>query len=475
MPNNPDTISSGTSYYSNTYRQDHDFRQAERVILDRVRRLDSIQSDQHRLENDLQKQFQNKLRLPPSSIVFVVGVGRFIVLAILMPPYYAMYAAPRWLFLQLKPFILEGMEKGEDLLKMIQSFIILQLNHLFQLVIEKPSGFLQNLFKKFDRPKRQKVEKEPNRLMEKTAVFFKTATLHLLQPIKYLKTKVQEFKKNLILQTEHLYPALKKFLKEKGTNFQNVVQKKLENIKTLLAPHFQRLNTGTNRLVNFAIRKVQKGFEKALAPIKIAYRFLQKTMLEHLIPPLKNYLRGIIEEKIKAPFKKAISTVMAPLKHIAKFTSTQLETLKEHAAMQLQTFLKAASIPMGLFVNSSAKVLSSFSSNIKLSTSSFRHYLASVKRVCNTVGRGMQQLTDKAKSYLKEKMGDLKEWGDKKKKALKKLAAIAITKIKQIYKGLWDRLKRLFLKIREIFTKFCRSLRIAFIWVKILVRYNFYN
>jgi hypothetical protein len=478
-PNYQDSISSGTNYYSNPYREDPGFRKAQRVAVDGARRVDSILSERQRIEQDLQNQFQNNLRLPPGSLLLAFEVGRYIVLAIIMPPYYLLFEAPKWCFEQIKPFLFAGMEKGADLLKQIQSSMVLNLKKLYQLTVKKPSKIIQNLIKKLAKPK--SVSQLQDRFTNLPTTILKVAlkplqflTHRLGEGLTHLRFKERAFRQNFAFQTKHFYPHVKKWTKEKWLQFQNTFQAKLAKIKSTLAPYAQKLDGAVSRAVNATVRKTREGFHSAVAvPLKAVYQFVQKTALQNLWVPLQTAVRETVQNKLKTPIKKALSAIKAPLKKVAKYTTARLESIKVQAVAHLQTIVKAASIPIGFLFNLSLKIIPALQRNLKPFVIPLRHFAPSFKRLGNTLKRGVQRVIDKAGEYLKGKMADLKKWGNKGKEAVKNGAVLVIKKIKQIPENLFQKLRKVIFWLKEMLAKFFKSLKIAFIWVKILVRYSF--
>lgn len=479
MSNSPDSISSGAAYYSNPYRQDPGFRQANRVLVDQKRRLDSIQSEQQRLERDLQSQFQNNLRLPPGSLVLAFEVGRYIVLAIFMPPYYIVYEGPKWLFLQIKPFILEGLEKGEEVFKLIQSFIILNLKNLFQLTIEKPLSACQKILQKLTKSKEKGLHKEKTstHIVDLSKVIFKALSKpfqQLAKIIPYVQAKYQEFKKVFLEQAKVFYPHVKKLIQKTLQQLQNNVQERVEKVKSTLKPYVQKINATFNTVVNAISKKTQEVIQSTLiVPVKTAYQFIQKIAIQNLVVPLQTLLRKIIQEKLVDPFKQTIAAVTEPLKNIAKQVSNHIKEIKERVEVHLQTALKVVSMPIALLTNVYAKAFFALQANVKPLLVPFRHFVSTVKRIGNTLKRGVQRVTEKASDYLKEKMSEFKQWSSKGKKVIQKGAEIVVNKIKQVPINLLQRLKNLLAWIKQVISKFLNSLKIAYIWVKILVRYSF--
>lgn len=65
---------------------------------------DTIESTQQRLNREMLDKFQSKgLELPHESFVAVVQVGKYLFLAIMLPPYLCLYAFPQWLLFQMIP------------------------------------------------------------------------------------------------------------------------------------------------------------------------------------------------------------------------------------------------------------------------------------------------------------------------------------------------------------------------------------
>jgi predicted translin family RNA/ssDNA-binding protein len=76
-----------------------------------VVKTDTIESTQQRLNRQIFERLQNGgLRLPHESYVAVVQVGKFLVLAIMLPPYLLVYGLPRWILVSALPQIFLGIK-----------------------------------------------------------------------------------------------------------------------------------------------------------------------------------------------------------------------------------------------------------------------------------------------------------------------------------------------------------------------------
>lgn len=445
MSNRPDSISSGAAYYSNPYRQDPGFRQADRVAVGQRKKVDSIQ----KLEKELQNQ------LPPGPIVLAVEVGRYIILAIFLPPYYVLFKAPKWLFLQAKPFILKGLEKGEALLKLVQSFIALHLKNL----VQKPLKILQKLFKLPKMPFR--TTEFPARVAKALIKPFQAASHQLKKVIPYFQTKFQALKKTILHQTKQLYPNSKKLIQKALHHLQNRVQKRVEKIK----PYLQKINAALDNVVSAISTKIQKAIQNTFVlPIKTVYQFV----IQKIAIPVKTLIKETIQKKVTDPIKRAITAVVKPVKTIAKHVSNRIQKTKEHVKAQLKRVLKVISSPVGLIQSAYTKAIPPLKAYINSFIVPFLNFTSKTVRIGNTLKRGVQRVAGKGKDYLKEKMAKLKEWGAKGKKVL----LIIFKKIEQIYSSFMQRLKRLLAWIRVALAKIAKFLKIAYIWVKILVRYS---
>lgn len=69
-----------------------------------VSSVDTLESTQRRLNREIFERFKTHgLSLPHESFVAVVQVGKYVFLAIMLPPYLCFYGLPRWFFLNVLP------------------------------------------------------------------------------------------------------------------------------------------------------------------------------------------------------------------------------------------------------------------------------------------------------------------------------------------------------------------------------------
>lgn len=105
-----DSISSSKSYYSNPYRSDLDYSKGYyKSVIEKERTQDRIESSQQKIEEKLLTQFrQNQFRLPLGKFVIIGQIGKYIILAVMLPPYIFLYGMPKWLFEQTMPWAVAG-------------------------------------------------------------------------------------------------------------------------------------------------------------------------------------------------------------------------------------------------------------------------------------------------------------------------------------------------------------------------------
>jgi len=70
--------------------------------------FDSIEISQSHLNKQMVNRFKNVgLQLPHESFVAVVQVGKYVFLAIMLPPYLLLYGVPRWMFQTMMPTVID--------------------------------------------------------------------------------------------------------------------------------------------------------------------------------------------------------------------------------------------------------------------------------------------------------------------------------------------------------------------------------
>ena len=98
MSSPKDTISSANTYYNNQYRFDPGVMQGYQKIHQREMK-DTLETKQQRLERHLETQFQLNQQVPGGKIVIIAMVGKYAILALVMPPVYLLYEGPRWILI----------------------------------------------------------------------------------------------------------------------------------------------------------------------------------------------------------------------------------------------------------------------------------------------------------------------------------------------------------------------------------------
>lgn len=97
-----DSIKSSDTYYVNPYREDFDYRRAEHARAVKNLSLDRLESTQERIERELlEKILAKKSKITPASFILLGQLGKFLFLALMLPPYVVFYGMPKLAFKKL--------------------------------------------------------------------------------------------------------------------------------------------------------------------------------------------------------------------------------------------------------------------------------------------------------------------------------------------------------------------------------------
>lgn len=322
-----DTISSSHSHYNNQFRMDPGITKGY-SIQRQARSIDSIETKQARIERQLQNQFHQNRQLPKGVILVAVQISRYVVLALVIPPYYILYEGPKWMILQMEPFFSAAFEKGAE-----SFFLISTLAVDFWAGLGK---IVQGIFKK---PKKLigQMQKTGEKAIKSFAAQFTEAFKRQWNPISKFFEKGGKILKECNAFLKKVLQQLPSF----SFKFQNPMKGKLDWVKEIRFPKFQK--------PDFRLY-----FEKA------AKKFVKKAAV--LAQKVKAPLAGIdqkvsvfIENKVVLPLTKAFKIAVKPVelvinrsKRIINFLS---EKVQEHTSNMIKwsTQVVAMAIPFQKF------------------------------------------------------------------------------------------------------------------------------
>lgn len=462
MSSPKDTISSANTYYNNQYRFDPGVMQGYQKIHQREMK-DTIETKQQRLERHLETQFQLNQQVPGGKVVIIAMVGKYAILALVMPPVYLLYEGPRWILITIQPFVLIAFEKAGAFLLRISTFGVEfftglskkllffkkpkdiakeKIKHLTKAFIGRMSVLSQNVYKIFQ-PINQVAEQWKRfvpafRLKRAELVhFMKILPRILMRKIEENKERVQNKAKELwarLAQVQIPFIAVKKVLNPVLHLFKNQSAKIIKPV----------LNAATWVLVT-SKNTLQRLFEYS------------KTVAALIAMPL-----NLAIKTVEAPLKKAVTRIESGLKMVL---NTQKELLVKLANVTTVTTIipmqkgfiqiKTLSEQAGLSLIQKAKVV-----------------LNRLKKLQPIVARVIKTLWDEGKKHSKNGYAKFKKIAVSSTRKLAKGFVWGMKKLENIPSLLYAFCKKIKKWIVKLAKRSVRALRVTLAWTKIILRYS---
>ena len=300
---------------------------------------DTIESTQQRLNNEMLGRFHTKgLELSHESFVAVVQVGKYVFLAIMLPPYLCFYGIPRWLLVNLVPQLLMV---GKEISTTVGKFVL----ELGKRIADVMKGLMEQLIGDALRLSANGAQKFWHHLTKGLqSVYGQLASVGrvLHKPIelaKHLSEKTKTMVKGIALAArEKAEGALAEALKLATDAVHFINQNVIQPVVTLLAPP---LTMGINIIKNGAatvLEKVKGWSEKTFSVLervvskslkigkKYAHKLLTpilKTARETLAALERTLLPAL--KKVTDPLAEGIMSVQA---HAEKIVAPVIEMMK---------------------------------------------------------------------------------------------------------------------------------------------------
>lgn len=460
-----DTISSANSYYNNQYRVDPGFVRGCREIEKRQVK-DTLETKQQRLERQLETRFNLNQQVPSGKIVLFVQVGKYAILAFVMPPFYLFYEGPRWVLITIQPLFLVVFEKAGAILLLISTFAMdfwAGVGKRLQF-FKKPKDILKNKFKTLA----QVLLKRIVVLGRKIDQVFQPIT-RTLQKMQHYLVKVQEKRASFILSLKIFPRLMQKKFKEKKDIYKQTLKEKtaalLVALKQVQIP-FIALQKVLNPVAIFA----KNQFVNVVNPIlKVTSTCLStsKAIVNKLINQSKD-----LGNMLSVPFNHVVKAVEIPLKNAIKHAERIVSTLRKKVSIQaealvnmVQTVTVAAITPMQkTFVQ-----IGEFSKGTGLNLiQKGKLIFERLKRMQPIVKRVIEALRDGGKKGFTK----FKQISDSSMRSIKKVLVFCFEKCEKLPAGLsafWKKLKKWLARLSK---RIVWVLRLTLAWTKIILRYS---
>lgn len=302
---------------------------------------DTIQSTQHRLNRQMLEKLESLgFKLPHDSFVAVVQVGKYLFLAVMLPPYLALYGLPKWLLLMALPnlfnFAKEGVWRFGQYIQTLSTHLV----DLMKGILDQTLGHAMRMSKQFLK-KRYEAFQQFNQ---------KIAT-RIQNELSRITAKIEEVQNRVKERVLHLSEAVKELVNKVREEVKQKALKPIKNIFEKGGELFSQLSNvfSVNRLTQalqffqtqaHLIRTKREDWGKMVSE-KLAK---MKADLKMMIP-MPSDLAKSVYSLLLTPFDKAkekLSTLNEKIKEISKSAKEKIKKIQQSVVDKARESAEAA-------------------------------------------------------------------------------------------------------------------------------------
>lgn len=470
-----DSISSGVSYYSDPYRMDHSIVSGQAKLRQtRLGKVDTIETKQQRLERQVQTQFQVNLKLPEGSrIIAVAQVSRYLVLALVVPPYYLAYEGPKWVLLQIMPIIELSIDKMGQFLFFITTSMVdiwAGFGKQGERLLKKPKNFMKKL--------NEVLNERIGKFQEKFKLAFDKIKIPLNLTLKNIERGLLALQQTIA------------WVNQKAIQLQKFLKVKVAELKSRSPELFKKIAAGLAKVIDPIIFAIQKALVVAAKPII----YVSKKVASHVVKVVKaisSPVQAFIREKIAAPLKVAAQTVsnavskavykvvvnpingvIVKVKEIIKLYQSFVESKVQSVSAMAKSIALGVVLPLQKFGFKLALKTHEGAINLAQKT---REVFKRLKVIQPIFKSAFNTLLDKGKKhggYVLKQGGKLARLIQAQLMAALLITADKMRKFPAWFGKLWMKFKAWAIKAAK---NAVLAARLILAWTKVLVRYSLKN
>ena len=463
-----DTISSSEVYYNNKFRFDHGARIGQQRIA-HAKFLDTLETRQQKIDRHIYNQFKNNHDIPPhSKFVYIAQVGKYLILAVILPPYYMLYQGPKYVIIQLEPVWMLTVEKMGQVLMLLMNFGI---------------DFWTGLGKKIQKPKNliKKNIQTLNKALESLQVRMVLRLKEVFQPFKVLVHRIHNYTNTFIENYLRVLTWVRNFsitipqkVKLALPNLKKVFVNKIKNGMAYVVMPFKRmahlistLSTKVGEVFIPFISFISRQWVTISKPIKQQAKNIM-IQIKKIGKQTSQAARGALQLSIIKPVKAIYKAIIKPINAIKKVSETFL-----HAAVQkTQVLLKVAQSTMLLTLlplQLVSKTAYQWSKGAK------RDAIEKLKIFGPAIKRVLKSFWNQGKRRGSQGYIALKKMAKEVSKVVEASFMWVFNKIKQIPSKLIIFFRNLISWIIHNYRRAVFAGRIILAWTKVLVRYSLHH
>lgn len=458
-----DTISSSAAYYDNQFRFDHAVQKGNQKIQ-QAKFLDTQESKQHQIDRHILTQFKNGIP-PNSKFVLVAQVGKYIILAVILPPYYLVYQGPKYLLIQLEPVLELTSEKISQLL-LFFSTLGVDLWAGLGKKMQKP----KNLIKKNVESLKKAFERLQVKLTLRIKEVFRPFNILLHRIHNYTNTFkdkysraltwVRSFAITLPLKVKSALPNLKNALVNKWKAIIPEVIKPFKRLGEMSAKMSRKVAEVITPFAAFMGAQIIK----ALKPIKHVTKSAT-SQVKKMLNQVGVTTSHLVQISIVEPVKSLYQAAMKPLNAIKEVTKAVSNVVLERAQVATKALQNVATLALSPIQVASKAVFRFGKGAVGRVAEKLKVFGPAIKRVIKT-------LWDQGKRHGSKGYAALKSVVNKVIKTTAISLIWTFEKVKRAPFKILAFLKKVKTWIIHHYRKAVFAGRIVLAWTKILVRYS---
>lgn len=296
---------------------------------------DTIQSTQQRLNREVLERFQNSgLKLSHETFMAVAQVGKYLFLAIMLPPYLCLYGIPKWMLMQLIPQCYQ-----------IITTATLRIGRFFQKLAKRIPDLMKGILKQLLGNAISVMNRQSRNIWNFIAQVANRFTVNLQGHWNALKATKERLKRGFARESAKMFGGLKR----KYDDLQEQAQKKL-------VLFWEK----TKKLVNKVLKFIND--------------FLISPIVQFLTPPLKAIKRviGVVWNALNSNSTKLYRWIGVKVKLVSKKVT--------HSVQRIAASIKKIALKLALPL---LNRINQFSHSIATYIQSWRSKWTSLKKPRN--------------------------------------------------------------------------------------------
>lgn len=300
-----------------------------------VSKVDTIESIRAKKENHALEKLRS-MHLPNATLIVIASAGKFVFLAIVLPPYIVFYGVPKWLITEACPFLLQftftlfkkPLEKIKKSFKPINNHITNAVRNTLTALKVKGAEYIQWINRTtktlFVHLKHQVVSRA-YRLMQPFLPSFKNGFKAAEKVSKLLQAKTNKHSEVALKFVSLGWQTLKNEVANHFRPYAELAAKKYNQAKKNITNRISRVTVKIDNFKTNIAKRLRKTTEVLSATgLKIAKPFIKVAEILTLMPvPMISWLKQryqqskVLKNKVVDPFRVPFEKVKGLIQNVA--------------------------------------------------------------------------------------------------------------------------------------------------------------